>query len=303
MPTKAWSDNVGAPVALDLAPRAQNVRGFDVLCWNLAVGAARLSDVIDRMRAGETGARDRPLIVLAQEAYRTDETVPERVSGLFHGGAIHPARPADIVETARALGMSLRYSPSMRNGPHRSDRGNAILSTVALGDSFDFELPWVRQRRAVVTARIDGVPDILLASAHLDVAGQPNARRFGPFGAGRCAQAGALADRLGEDEEGSVIVGADLNTQLGMFDPALRVLMRAGLRHARRVGRWRHTYHHGPVRMLLDHVLYRYPAGKPLDLRVRRLDEVPGDRSRHVFGSDHHPLHVTVERHEAGDER
>ena len=37
-------------------------------------------------------------------------------------------------EIAEMLGYSLRYAPSMRNGLHRSDRGNAILANVALAD-------------------------------------------------------------------------------------------------------------------------------------------------------------------------
>jgi endonuclease/exonuclease/phosphatase family metal-dependent hydrolase len=183
----------------------------------------------------------------------------------------------------------------MRNGAHRSDRGNAILSTVALADSSAFELPFVRQRRSAVTTRIAGLPAVLLASAHLDVSGQPDRRRLGPFGAGRSIQAKALAERLVTDANDSVFLGADLNTQLGMFDPALRALVEAGLRPARRVGRWRHTYHKGPVRLLLDHVLYLAPPDHDVAVSVRRLDERPGDRGRHVFGSDHHPLLVAVD--------
>jgi hypothetical protein len=298
MSLTGWLENVGGPVALDLAPRVEDIRGLDILSWNLAVGAARFRELIGLLRDGafgEIATPTRPLIVLAQEAYRADDTIPERAKAAFHGGAIQPARPDDIVDAATALGLSLRYAPSMRNGAHRSDRGNAILSSVALSHAFDFELPFVRQRRSTVTARVAGLPDLLLASAHLDVSGQPDRRRFGRFGAGRSAQAKALAEKLVEDPADSVLIGADLNTQLGMFDPALRTLVEAGLRPARRVGRWRHTYHKGPVRLLLDHVLYRARPDRKLTARVRRLDEHPGDRGRNVFGSDHHPLLVGVD--------
>src|SRR5690606_17374057 len=139
---------------------------------------------------------DRPLIILAQEAYRSDDTIPSDGHPTHHGGALHPPDPDDIIEVARAWGLSLRYAPSMRNGLHRSDRGNAILSTVALGSAHAFLLPYVWQRRVAVTAEIAGLPDFALASVHLDVGGQPERRRFGRYGGGRTAQAEALVRRL-----------------------------------------------------------------------------------------------------------
>ena len=71
---------------------------------------------------------------------------------------------ADIVEVADALGLNLRYVPSMRNGADRSDRGNAILSDLPLSHAWAFELPLVLQRRVPVAAT-------------LLLAGGPRARR------------------------------------------------------------------------------------------------------------------------------
>jgi endonuclease/exonuclease/phosphatase (EEP) superfamily protein YafD len=110
---------------------------------------------------------------------------------------------------------------------------------------------------------------------------------LGP-GAGRVAQAAALAAYL-HDLSGSVVLGADLNSAFGVLDPAVRRLVQAGWQPAQRLGAWRHTYH-TRVRLLLDHVLFRSPDGRIAGVEVSRIDEARGDRSRTIFGSDHHPL-------------
>jgi endonuclease/exonuclease/phosphatase family metal-dependent hydrolase len=288
-----WRENVGAPVVIDAAaPAAPDLRGVDVLCWNVAIGRGRLDEVLGRLRAGLHGAGptpERPLVVLLQEAYRSDDSIPA-AAGSHHGG--HSPRTArqDLVDVARAHGMSLRYSPSMRNGAHRSDRGNAILATVGLADAHAVLLPHVRQRRVAVVARLAGHSRLSFVSAHLDTRGQPRTPgkpRRG-LNAGRTAQAAALGEALRE-LEGSVVLGADLNSYLGVTDPAVRALVASGMHLARRVGDWRHTLH-TPLRLLLDHVLYRSGDGRITEAAVTRLDEGPADRSRGVFGSDHHPL-------------
>ena len=57
-------------------------------------------------------------VVLAQEVYRTDSAIP--VDPGRHAARRPAARAGhrreEIVDTAHALGMNLRYSPSMRNG-------------------------------------------------------------------------------------------------------------------------------------------------------------------------------------------
>lgn len=296
-----WRANVGAPVALDLARgNTTQLHGIDVISWNVAVGAGRLAALLEMVFSGAFGdvGSDpaRPLVLLLQEAYRADASVPDRPQGRFHGGALHANGAADVVHVARAFDMSLRYAPSMRNGEHQSDRGNAILSTFPLTVSHAFVLPYVRQRRVVVSTELEGVADLALMSAHLDVGGAPRGERwFGAFGRGRVAQVTAMIQRIADRRhEHCILIGADLNTQLGLRDPAVRAFVRAGLHPGTRVGRWRHTFH-GPLRMMLDHVLFRSPTGRIGRIRVTRLDEHPRDGGWRVFGSDHHPLLARVD--------
>jgi endonuclease/exonuclease/phosphatase family metal-dependent hydrolase len=207
-------------------------------------------------------------------------------------------RRADITEIAEAEGLSLRYAPSMRNGLDRSDRGNAVLSSIPIGRTRALLLPYVRQRRVAVAVTLDGVADVRVASAHLDTGGQARAaaERVAGFGGGRAAQAAALGRQLESmaGEDGSVVLGADLNSAFGVRDPALLALVRQGLHIASRHGNWWHTYH-GAIPLLLDHVLFRSAHRRITSVCVTRLDEAPGDRSRGVFGSDHHPLLARVE--------
>ena len=294
-----WRTNIGSAVAIDTGTVAPpEIVGVDVLCWNLAIGLGRLGDVLAALRAGAFGGAatqaNRPLVILAQEAYRCDDTVPGAHASQHHGGSLARATRTSIIDIAEQHRLSLRYSPSMRNGIHASDRGNAIMSTVRLGDAHAFLLPYVRQRRVVVTAQIAGHPYLTFVSAHLDTHG---ALRASParlsLGAGRAAQARALADAVASID-GSIVLGADLNSLLGMTDPAVRALITCGMHPARRVGVWRHTFH-TRLRLLLDHIMYRCPDGRIAHVEVRRLDEVAGDRSRRVFGSDHHPLLARVD--------
>lgn len=302
----AWRANVGSPIAIDAGPvAAERLTGFDVLCWNIGIGQGRLAAVLERLRAhsprGLGASADRPLIVLVQEAWREDSTVPGAAESLHHGGRLARARRTNIVALAEESELSLRYSPSMRNGIHPSDRGNAVLASVRLGESHAFLLPYVRQRRVAVSAQIAGHPDLTFVSAHLDTHGRtrraaralPARLRAGRIGAGRAAQARALVHAL-EHVEGSVIIGADLNSLFGMTDPAVHQLVEAGYHPARRTGSWTHTFHR-PLRLLLDHVLYRSTDHRIRSMSVVRIDEVEGDRSRTVFGSDHHPLLASVD--------
>src|SRR5688572_3637226 len=290
----AWRANVGGPVMLDAAAvAAPRLTAVDVLCWNVAIGLGRLEKVLGRLWAGAFGGAERsperPLVVLVQEAYRHDPSVPDEPGSLHHGGWLAARERVDIAEVAASCGLSLRYAPSMRNGTHASDRGNAILSTVKLHDAHAFILPYVRQRRVVVSAQLAGHPELTFVTAHLDTHGRvqaaPSPLRFA---AGRVAQAHALGKVLG-GLRGSVVLGADLNTLLGTNDPALRALLSAGMLPTERAGTWRHTFH-TRVKLLLDHVLYRSSNDVIEKIEVARLDEAAEDRSAGVFGSDHHPL-------------
>jgi endonuclease/exonuclease/phosphatase family metal-dependent hydrolase len=288
-------------VALDLAPpAAPGFKHFDVLCWNLAIGRAYLDEVLTTLKSGTYGpigaSPARPLVLLVQEAYREDPSIPERVSNRFHGGRLAVRSRHDIVDFAARHELSLRYAPSMRNGQHRSDRGNAILCTTAIAAARAFVLPYIRQRRVVVKAELEGLPLLTLVSAHLDTGGQlPDKRRFGRFGAGRTAQTEELVRRLQEHgEERTVLLGADLNTPLGARDPAIKTLLRNGLQHAAGSAQLGHTFH-GPIRLLLDHMVYRSPDNRIARIDVARLDESQDDAGGRIFGSDHHPLLAQVE--------
>jgi endonuclease/exonuclease/phosphatase family metal-dependent hydrolase len=272
---RLWAEAVGRPVALDLAPPlAETPEGVDVLSWNLAIGRGRLADVLEVARS------ERPLVILVQEAFRADDSIPETHAARAHGGRLRPALRGDIVELAREHGLSLRYVPSMRNAGSRSDRGNAVLATVALEAGVALLLPHVRQRRVAVAARVAGLPDVTFVSAHLDT----------PFGLrpGRRAQADELARAAIEHGgHGDVVIGADLNALLGRRDPVTRRLLSAGFEPADAPGTFR-----GAVP--LDHVLVRAVVGRVGSPVARRLAEEGGARGRRVFGSDHHPLLARV---------
>ena len=285
---KHWHGNVGEAIALDLAgPLLRNVTGVDVLSWNIAIGLGRLEEVVNMIR----GPANRPLIVLLQEAFRADNTIPEHSLTRHTGGKSPRASRNDIVEAAHALGMSLRYAPSMRNGKHRSDRGNAILSTVAIERARAFALPHVRQRRIVVAAELSGLPWLTFVSAHLDT------RRRSGMQSGRLRQADALGSRLAEEwgTDQTIVVGADLNSYLGTREPMFRGLARAGFQRLALYPPVRHTFHARGVRMLLDHVLIKNAEDGVSAATVTRLDESASDRERYIFGSDHHPLLARIE--------
>lgn len=301
-----WRSGVGHPAALDRpAPPAAGWSGMVlVLGWNLWVGRGRLAEVVAHVRARAaawSADREPPLVILLQEAFRNGPAVPPTGGAFAASDFSRRAFPEhDIVAAARELGMSLRYVPSMRNGGHRSDRGNAILSTLPLGPARAWELPLVLQRRVALAATAH-LPDgraLRVCSAHLDPRGGSARDVFGL--AGRARQARTLLDGLGRSEgdagaAGPTVLGADLNLARGTREAAYRILSEAGFRHGvpERPPAWPHTYHRVP-RLLLDWILVRDPAGAVARLDVIRLDEDPADRGPYVFGSDHHPLLAAV---------
>ena len=234
-----------------------------------------------------------PLVVLLQEAFRADATVPERWNGFAPREMMVRAHPReDVRDLADRLGMCLRYAPSMRNGPERSDRGNAILSSLSILEASAVELPFEYQRRVAVTATVAiGGVRIRLVSGHLDPRGPVGHRWLGA--AGRALQIGHLLRAVDDD---TAVIGADLNLGRGRAEPAWRLLQEAGFHFGVPAGvpPWRHTYHALP-RLVLDYVLVRNRAGAIARATIHRLDEDPADRGPAVFGSDHHPLLARID--------
>lgn len=295
---EAWRRNVGAPVALDLRSGSPASPGsLLVLSWNVWIGRGKLEELVTRIRAGDFKAygaeRDLPFVALIQEGYRSDESLPPQPVG--PAGRVLVAQlgvQEDVAQSARALGLNLRYAPSMRNSTARSDRGNAILSSLPLEDAQAIELPLVLQRRVVVAASLQlGGSRIRLVSAHLDPRGPPGHRWSGA--AGRAVQAQHLVNSL---PNGLVVLGADLNLGRGRFERAWRVLSDQGftLGVPPTSPMWRHTFHALP-RLVLDYLLIRDPDHLVYRAKVHRLDEHPRDRGPRVFGSDHHPLLARID--------
>lgn len=300
---EAWRANVGHPVAVDFAPALprREVTSLAVVSWNLWIGRGRLNEVVARVR----DTTDAPLVVLVQEALRSDASVPARPSGRAARRAAGAFRPrvhprTDIVELAETLRLNLRYAPSMRNGTGPSDRGNAILSDLPLAGAAGWELPLLLQRRVAIAAALqlaDGPMQVV--SAHLDPRGPPGASWLG--GAGRAEQTAHLLGQLDSD---LVLLGADLNLASGRRERSWRLLDAAefAIGVPPVVPAWRHTFHAMP-RLVLDYLLVRDRAGRIARGRVERMDERADDRGPSVYGSDHHPLLGHAELHPVAPRR
>lgn len=293
-----WRANVGEAVALDLSPPAAidvaAVASFLVVSWNVWVGRGRLLELVERLLAGDLGVPgDLPPVFLLQEAFRRDESVPERSNGFAPRELATRSRPRqDIVEVARGLGWNLRYVPSMRNGVERSDRGNAILTPLPLGPVGAVELPLVLQRRVAVGASttLSGRP-IRLVSAHLAPRGPVGYKWLGAAGRGL-----QMAHLLAELDDPTVLLGADLNIGRGRAERAWRLLVESGFDFGvpPEPPTWQHTFHALP-RLVIDYLVVRDRPGAIRSARVRRVDEDARDRGPTVFGSDHHPLLARVD--------
>ncbi len=299
-PLVGWRANVGDHVAMDLAPDGSPPgRTLVVLSWNAWIGRGDITRVIRSIRNGEYSAAgfpaDAPFVALIQEAYRSGDSIPERSNGLMaRDFSRRGAHEHEIVAVAREVALNLRYAPSMRNGLARSDRGNAILSSLPLADAVATELPFSMQRRVAVSASVMvGGSRVRLHSAHLDPRGRGARDLFG-F-AGRLRQAHELIRMAHADAGVPHLIGADLNLARQRAEPAFRALRDAGFVSGvpeRPLG-WAHTYHRLP-RLMLDWILLAAPSGVER-FEVRRLDEDPRDAGPYVFGSDHHPLLARID--------
>lgn len=283
-----WSAAVGPPVtrnvpAASALPSSHTLR---VISWNTALGAGNVLRLVADVRAESPQA---DLVLLLQEVYRGGPEVPGRVgSGVRFAGRLgdRSRRRPEIEDVAAATGLNLYYVPSMRNGsPFDSDedRGNAILSTLPLGELAAVELPFERQRRVAVAATISGRSSggqpwrLRIVSSHLD--NMVGLRRGWLIGGeyARIRQARALLHYL--RGETAVVLGGDFNTWFGFgertyteirrlfpeTDPEDRLPTFMGL-------------------MRLDHLFFRLPDGWEGGFR----------RAAKRYGSDHYPLVATI---------
>lgn len=217
-----WCLGVGAPVVRDAPVPSGTVRRLRIVSWNVHVGGGQLDDLVSALRARTRDAADEGLVLLVQEAYSDDDSVPARVYAPDAvPAAITPKdRTDDIESLAEELGMWLAYVPSMRNGTgdDPEDRGSAILSTEPLSAITAIELPFGSQRRVAVMATVTprGAPPLRVLSGHFDIL------------RGNRRQAEYLARYLeGQIASGPPLVaGLDTNAAFGRRDPAIGALRR-----------------------------------------------------------------------------
>jgi endonuclease/exonuclease/phosphatase family metal-dependent hydrolase len=274
-----WRESVGPPVTPEPFDDHQPHDAITLVSWNTAVGDA---DIVSFVRS--LPATTGPLVLLLQEVYRAGPGVPSKLDGWSaYAGRLGGSRPVELGEienVGRALGLSVYYVPSMRNGDATSDedRGNAILSNLSLNDLEAMELPFERQRRVAIAATIEGHTTanqpwrLRLVSAHLDNMGSAKRAWIGAE-YGRARQARGLVDLL-DGNEPTVLAG-DFNTWFGFADQAYVETARAF--PETQVSDRRPTFR-GLLR--LDHVFYRLAPGWRLTFH----------RGESRFGSDHYPL-------------
>jgi endonuclease/exonuclease/phosphatase family metal-dependent hydrolase len=218
-----------------------------VVTWNTHGGRGDTRRLITDLEAGLlTAARPRNYVLLLQEFPNTDE--------------------ASIRSRTHAL--------TVFASPVRGATGNAIVSTVPLGNPRTIDLPRERQPRSAVvaTARISG-QELFIASTHLENRLGWLRGLFGDGARGRQTQ--ALTQAL---PQGHGIVGGDFNTMLGPDEPAWRMLL---TRFPDTPGRPEPTFRD---RLVLDHLFFDLPDGWTVSRRV--IEE--------QYGSDHHPVVANI---------
>ena len=279
-----WAAGVGPPVVR--TSTTQESSSTDTLCvisWNTALGAGRLTKLLNDVRALQGNV---PIVLLLQEVFREGPEVPSGQKTALFAGRLGGKDSLEIEALAAGLGMNLYYVPSMRNGAPwdtDEDRGNAILSTLPLQDLSALELPFERQRRVAVAATVGGISAsgtrwrVRLVSAHFD--NTVGASRGWIIGGefARVRQTRALLDFIGDDS--TVILGGDLNTWFGFREPAYAAIARAFPDT--------HVTDRQPTFMgllRLDHLFFRLPDGWRGTFR----------RAASRYGSDHYPLVGTI---------
>jgi endonuclease/exonuclease/phosphatase family metal-dependent hydrolase len=231
---------------------------------------------------------------LLQEAIRRDHGVPPTIpDGYPAPRRIEGAEGTDLdVHRLAEAGLAVLYAPSMRNGERAvEDRGNAIVSTLALNDPALIELPLERQRRVAIVASVEGTDragkrwHLGLVDVHLDTA--LALLDGGPFEARR-RQVVALLDMmrplapLNACDRTAVMAG-DFNTWKGSGEPAIKLLREefAGGTDPIEATTWT-----GPLGLhaTLDQIFVRGAGTRRPIVRLPRK-----------FGSDHYPLLTVLE--------
>lgn len=288
-----WCAAVGSPVYF---PAPANIGGtapppleeLVVISWNAHLAEGRVHELVRALRSGElTGQPVQHFVLLLQELYRRGAEVPPFQGELRSAFAIRARDPVapDARDHALALGLSMLYVPSMRNGADLlEDRGNAILSTEPITAAMALELPFERQRRVVVGGAIEvmnqGIPATLrLLDVHFEPLSSP--KFLWVFRNPRTRQMESLlsfldASRFEDDVTwAGTVLGGDFNTiQGGTEEPAYRQARSWGHSTAREDQRG--THYMGR----LDYVFFRLAPGWMGS--TTRIDE--------KFGSDHHPV-------------
>jgi endonuclease/exonuclease/phosphatase family metal-dependent hydrolase len=286
-----WNAGVGPPLVIPIPPGGASTSEVPVVVsWNTHEGGGDIDRLVADLKAGRlTGHPVTSFVLSLQEVYRSSPDVPAPSGGLISWAAAELSRgPSgkrdDIATIARHLHLAAFYVPSMRNGKPgvtTEDRGNAILSTMALSDLTAIELPLERQRRVAVEATVrvvqPGHSPIPLRVVCTHFTNMVMHHLWLLSESGRLRQARALAQVLPRD--GPLIVGGDFNAWFGYHDAAYKALAEV-VPAPSSVDR-RPTF--GPMR--LDHILLRLPQGWRAS--VRRAD------SR--YGSDHYPLIALID--------
>ena len=275
-----WRAAVGQPVVANAAVSETRVDKLKIVSWNMALGEGDLGALLRSVRKDDPTAA---VVLMIQEAFRTGDGVPRDPINSAFARKIRGTAGREIDELARQLNLSLYYVPSMRNGSLVSyeDRGNAILSSLPLSDLTAIELPFEKQRRVAMTAKVEGTTTdgtrwtLRVANAHLDNTSPKRLWLASEYA--RLRQARGLRHALGTSEP--LVLGGDFNTWFGFKDAAYREIKSAFPRM--KVTDRRRTFL-GLLR--LDHLFYRVPEGWNAEFK----------RAESAFGSDHHPLIATL---------
>jgi len=276
-----WCAGVGAPFISSVATaEAAALDEIVFVSWNVHVGNGDVDRFVADLRSGRLtdGRVPRHVVLLLQEATRANNVPPLDSSAEgAHRISARAVASSAIEALSTRLEMSAVYVPSMRNGDNDddppADRGNAILSTLALGNPSAVELPFERQRRVALFAELElsNGQTMSVGVVHLDALG--SARRLWLFDAPslRRSQAEALRTVL---PEGPLVLGADLNTWLGPDEEAARTLREVSDNATAP------DHPRADRRSTLDYLFFR--TGQAL---VGHVQTVPDK-----YGSDHRPI-------------